>query len=76
MIFNTDGVPQEVTVNNASASNIHENSSRSIDGANRLPKLKNKLDKRVLITKGSDEAAILAKAAARVQSSIPQMNGE
>ena len=79
IFFLQDGVPQEVTVNSMPAPNNSENlsgSNRPLGASNKLPKLKNKLDKRVLITKDSNEAAILAKAAARVQNSNAQMNGE
>ena len=53
-----------------------ESSDQLKDRRNKLPKLKNKLDERVMITKGSNEAAILAKAAARVPISGAQLNGE
>jgi len=66
----TDGVPEDVAVTN------HENSNRPMERGNSLPKLKSKLDKRVLIGKDSKEAAILAKAAARAQTSNGQINGE
>ena len=70
IVVSIDGVPQDVAVTN------HENSNRPIGRGNSLPKLKSKLDKRVLIGKDSKEAAILAKAAARVQATNGQINGE
>ena len=70
IIVSIDGVTEDVAVTN------HENSNRPMERGNSLPKLKSKLDKRVLIGKDSKEAAILAKAAARAQTSNGQINGE
>lgn len=72
-------MPKDVAVNSSSTSLPSQNlegPARLKERGNKLPELKNKLDKRIMITKDSNEAFILAKAAARVNSSNVQVNGE
>ena len=47
-----------------------------VDRGKKLPKLKNKLDERVLINKDSQEAVLIAQAAARAGTSRAEVNGE
>eukprot|EP00795_Rhopilema_esculentum_P013477 gene13477-4356_t len=74
----TDGVPQEVTVSSTSALRPEKTLEPLKEPTKRdkLPKLKNKLDKRVLINENSDLAAMIAKTAASVDDANAQVNGE
>eukprot|EP00112_Aurelia_sp_Birch-Aquarium-sp1_P025614 Seg86.2 transcript_id=Seg86.2/GoldUCD/mRNA.D3Y31 product="hypothetical protein" protein_id=Seg86.2/GoldUCD/D3Y31 len=78
LYFPLDGVPEEVTVNPSSS--LRQNGElqplKDVDRGKKLPKLKNKLDERVLISKDSQEAAFLAQAAAKASTSRAEVNGE
>eukprot|EP00794_Sanderia_malayensis_P017473 gene17473-19220_t len=68
----TDGIPNEVTVNRSTSK---LDSLPEAGDKKKLPKLKNDLQKRVMIEKNSMEADVLANAAARLTESRTAING-